>query len=366
MLFALGESTVKGFATMLILTIFVTMITMVLFNRYILGLIINTHIFDKNIVSLVGKIKEHKKHNFINFGLKYACFVIFVLIVSVFCYFLKGVNYGIDFKGGTSIILKSDENIKKDNVTNVLNEYQILSIDRINNNELNIKLNTVLENEEMKNIKAEFEKFNYNSDISVISNIVKKELAKNAIKALIFAIIGILIYVAIRFTPSFSIAGILALLSDVIITIAIFLIFNIEINFIFVAALLTIIGYSINDTIVIFDIIREKSKEILKSNFVDKGSLEEIVNDTVKVAFTRSILTTITTILAVLILLILNASEIRNFNIAILVGLVFGSLSSLFMAPKLWVIFTLKNINRPKKTEEDDEIEEKLIKGINS
>ena len=112
----------------------------------------------------------------------------------------------------------------------------------------------------MKEIKEDFSSLNITLDISVISNIVKKDLTINAIKSLIIASICVLIYVTIRFTSNFALSSILALLSDILVTISMFLILHIEINFIFIAGILTIIGYSINDTIVVFDIIRDKLK----------------------------------------------------------------------------------------------------------
>ena len=215
--------------------------------------------------------------------------------------------------------------------------------------------------DEIKSLKQEFDEISVNSDISVISNVVKKDLTENAIKSVIIAAICILIYVSIRFKFNYGIASLVALCIDITSVIAAFIIFNIEINFIFIAAILTILGYSINDTIVIFDLIREKKKEENKASISD----EVIVNECLSKAVIRSILTTITTLTSVVVLLILGATEIEEFNIAILVGLIVGTFTSMFIAPYVWIKLEKRDRLNPKE-EYDDGPEEKSIKGINS
>ena len=215
--------------------------------------------------------------------------------------------------------------------------------------------------DEIKSLKQEFDEISVNSDISVISNVVKKDLTENAIKSVIIAAICILIYVSIRFKFNYGIASLVALCIDITSVIAAFIIFNIEINFIFIAAILTILGYSINDTIVIFDLIREKKKEENKASISD----EVIVNECLSKAVIRSILTTITTLTSVVVLLILGATEIKEFNIAILIGLIVGTFTSMFIAPYVWIKLEKRDRLKPK-VDYDDGPEEKSIKGINS
>ena len=352
-LFMFGESSVKGFGSMLILTIIVTMITMIIINRIILkGFVyLNTNVF-------IGKVNERKNMNFMRHSIKFIVAYVILIICAVVFAFIQKVNFGTDFMGGTSITLRSENVIEESTVKDIMSEYE-LSDYIVNEKEVDIKIKDVIGEDTVKTLKQEFDKIGINSDISVISNVVKKDLTENAIKSVIIAAICILIYVSIRFKFNYGLASLVALCIDVTSVIAIFIIFNIEINFIFIASILTIIGYSINDTIVIFDLIREKKKNN------EKNSDEIIVNDCLSKAITRSILTTITTLTSVVVLLILGASEIKEFNIAILVGLIVGTFTSMFVAPYIWIKLEKKDRLKPK-IEYDDGPEEKIIKGINS
>ena len=352
-LFMFGESSVKGFGSMLILTIIVTMITMIIINRIILkGFVyLNTNVF-------IGKVNERKNMNFMRHSIKFiVAYVILIICAAVFV-FIQKVNFGTDFMGGTSITLRSENVIEESTVKDIMSEYELIDY-IVNEKEVDIKIKDVIGEDTVKTLKQEFDKIGINSDISVISNVVKKDLTENAIKSVIIAAICILIYVSIRFKFNYGLASLVALCIDVTSVIAIFIIFNIEINFIFIASILTIIGYSINDTIVIFDLIREKKKNN------EKNSDGIIVNDCLSKAITRSILTTITTLTSVIVLLILGESEIKEFNIAILVGLIVGTFTSMFVAPYIWIKLEKRDRLKPKE-EYDDGPEEKSIKGINS
>ena len=355
-LFVFGESSVKGFGSMLILTIIVTMITMILINRYILkGFIhLNTSVF-------IGKVKESKIRNFVKHSVKLLFVYLVVIIIAVVFAFVQKVNLGIDFAGGTSITLKSDNAIDESVIKEIISEYELSDYTTSSDEQVDIKIKEVLADDEIKSLKQEFDEISVNSDISVISNVVKKDLTENAIKSVIIAAICILIYVSIRFKFNYGIASLVALCIDITSVIAAFIIFNIEINFIFIAAILTILGYSINDTIVIFDLIREKKKEENKASISD----EVIVNECLSKAVTRSILTTITTLTSVVVLLILGATEIKEFNIAILIGLIVGTFTSMFIAPYVWIKLEKRDRLKPK-VDYDDGPEEKSIKGINS
>ena len=354
-LFMFGESSVKGFGSMLILTIIVTMITMIIINRIILkGFVyLNTNVF-------IGKVNERKNMNFMRHSIKFIVAYVILIICAVVFAFIQKVNFGTDFMGGTSITLKSENVIEESTVKDIMREYELIDY-IVNEKEVDIKIKDVIGEDTVKTLKQEFDKIGINSDISVISNVVKKDLTENAIKSVIIAAICILIYVSIRFKFNYGLASLVALCIDVTSVIAIFIIFNIEINFIFIAAILTILGYSINDTIVIFDLIREKKNEKNKS----VNSDEVIVNECLSKAVTRSILTTITTLTSVVVLLVLGATEIEEFNIAILVGLIVGTFTSMFVAPYIWIKLEKRDRLKPKE-EYDDGPEEKSIKGINS
>lgn len=371
-LFILGQSSVKGFATMLIINIIVTVIVMVYLERQILKLFIKTTYFDDKLNLFIGvnkkkitKSKEievpFKKLNFISIAKKYTIGILIVIIVCGIATIFTKYNLGVDFTGGTSITINSDTDLANDikELNYTLKDY------KIENNNSTYIIDEVLNKDEIKNLNDYIESnYELSSDIYVVSDVVKKELVKNAIKALIISSIAIIIYVSIRFKFNYAISGIIALLHDVILTILFFGLFNIEINSTFIAAILTIIGYSINDTIVTFDMIRELYKE--KKNVKTSEDINKIVDTSVKRVLPRTILTSVTTIIPVIILLIMGAREIVNFNIALLVGFIFGTLSSIFVSNYLWSKLEYIRITKPiKDDDDDDEITEYKVKGIN-
>ena len=176
--------------------------------------------------------------------------------------------------------------------------------------------------------------------------------------------IGIIIYIALRFKLSYAVAAVTALVHDVLIIFALFSIFNLEISVMFIAAILAIIGYSINDTIVCFDRIRENIKE---AKNVTKDNLADICNESIRETFSRTIYTSITTLLPVIALIVLGSSGILTFNLAMLFGLISGTYSSLFIATVLFIKLEKKNLGKPKKKKRiyTDEFNEKKVKGVN-
>ena len=370
-LFILGQSSVKGFATMLIINIIVTVIVMVYLERQILKLFIKTTYFDDKLNLFIGvnkkkitKSKEievpFKKLNFISIAKKYTIGILVVIIVCGIATIFTKYNLGVDFTGGTSITINNNTDLTNDikNLNYTLKDY------KIENNNSTYIIDEVLNKDEIKSLNDYIESnYELSSDIYVVSDVVKKELVKNAIKALIISSIAIIIYVSIRFKFNYAISGIIALLHDVVLTILFFGLFNIEINSTFIAAILTIIGYSINDTIVTFDMIRELYKE--KKNVKTSEDINKIVDTSVKRVLSRTILTSVTTIIPVIMLLIMGAKEIVNFNIALLVGFIFGTLSSIFVSNYLWSKLEYIRITKPIKDDDDDEITEYKVKGIN-
>ena len=209
--------------------------------------------------------------------------------------------------------------------------------------------------------------------MGAVSNVVKKDLTMNAIKALIIAIIGIIVYVSIRFKFSYAISSISALIHDSALVVILFAFLNLEVSSIFIAAILAIIGYSINNTIVVFDRVRENKKKMYNNTIKKEEDLKNIINTSLNQTIIRCIITTITTMLPVLSLIFLGSYEILNFNLALLFGLIVGTFSSIFLAPSIWYLIERRKIGKPKKRkwyEEDPktkkkEPEELKIKGIN-
>ena len=363
-LFIFGESSVKGFATMLMLTIIVTGISMVLVNRYLLSSFIYTNIFDEKEKILLGKIKKSKVRNNLKMSKYNIILVVLIIITGIIMLFTKGINLGVDFKGGSAITLKSEEKINVNNVKELLNKYTINEETKINDKEYYLKISETLSSDEIKDVKSSLEKLNLDADISSISNLVKKDLTVNAIKSLLIAGIAILIYIAFRFASTYALSSIIGVLSDVFVTVSLFIILKIEINFIFIAGILTIIGYSVNNTIVVFDMIRDKMKSVKN---ITEEKIKEVVNLSTSITLRRNLLASITTLTAVIVLLLMNTKGVKEFNLTILFGLTFGTFSSLFIAPYIWQKLEIHKLKHPKKEKkEDNGPEEKLIKGINA
>ena len=375
-MFIIGESSVKGFATMLIINIIVTVIVMVYLIKYLLKFFVKTGIFDNHLGLFIGlnkkKIKKSKeiiipyeKLNFVRHKSKFIAITVILFIIGIISFIITGANYGVDFSGGTSITINASENI---NEAKQFLEDKNYHIEKYitNDKETNITLSEVLDKDEINELtKTLKDDYNLDSNIYVVSKVVKQELVKNAIKSLLIASIGIIIYVAIRFRFNYAISGIIALIHDVAFTFLFFAIFKTQINSIFIAGILTIIGYSINDTIVTFDIIRENYKTKYKNNITNKEDLDNLVNISIRRTLFRTILTTLTTIIPVIILMIFGSREILTFNISLLVGFIAGVYSSIFISNMIWLSLEKKRITKPKKQDDDDEIQELKVRGIN-
>lgn len=364
-LFIFGESSVKGFATMLILTIIVTCIAMVLINRFIMTKIIESKVLDGKEKLFIGPYKKNKTKNYLKASKVYMYTISIIILTGLIMTCIKGLNLGIDFKGGSSVSLISEDKIDENQVNDILKKYEIVEQTKISDTENYYKLEKTLSENEVKEVKNALNELNIKSDISVISNIVKKDLTKNALISLAIASIVILLYIKIRFTTNYAIGAIISVLSDVLVTISIFAILRIEINFIFIAGILTIIGYSINDTIVVFDIAREKVNSLKNKT---EETLTNVVKESISFSMKRNILTSITTLTAIITLLALSTTGVKEFNITVLIGLLAGTFSSLLLALYVWLKLEIHSIKHPKqkKDDDDDEDYEKLIRGINS
>lgn len=382
-MFIFGESSVKGFATMLIITIIVTVITMIILNRSILKIFVDTNYFNDKTNLFIGVKKENipdilkneevkvKPFKNIDF-LKHSklCLIISIIIISIGLILIpiKGLNLGVDFKSGSDISISTNKKIKENDLKKDLKQfgYKNIEITKLNG-EYDIRIENVLNRKETKKVSDYLEeKYNAKVDIGVISNVVKRDLIKNAIFAIVFSFIGIIIYISLRFKFSYGISAVLALLHDILMILAVFSIFDLEIAVMFVAAILAIVGYSINDTIVLFDRIRENIKNY-KSKKITKEELRTICNESTQETFSRTINTSLTTIVPILALIFLGPKEILNFNIAMLTGVVVGTYSTIFIATVLFITFKSKDLkkDKTKKNNYKDEVEEKLIEGIN-
>ena len=381
-MFIYGESSIKGFSTMLIITVIITMLTMVFLTRFLLKLFVNTGYFDdktklfininKDDIPDVSKNEEIKPGKFskVNFlkhkKLALSISIIVILIGGVVILF-KGMNLGIDYRAGTDITIVTDDKLTKKNLNSDLKKLNLKSSSiTITDEETDIRIDDALNGDTVKEVNNYFEdKYNAKVNIGVVSNLVQKELVKNAILSVLIALIGIVIYVSIRFKVSYAVGGVVALIHDALMIFALFGMLRLEVNSMFIAAVLAIIGYSINDTIVLFDRIRENLNDYNKKLTSEK--LEEIANTSIQETFTRTIYTSLTTLVPVIILLILGSRGIFTFNMAMLFGLISGTYSSIFIATIVFLAIEKKNIGKkqkPKKVYKDD-YEELSVKGVN-
>ena len=382
-MFTFGESSIKGFATMNIITVIVTMFTMVFLTRLLLGKFIKSDFFNNKVKAFVNvnskdipnvskneKVKENRftKVNFLKHKYLFMALSVIIIIIGGAMIFTKGLNLGVDYKAGTDISVVSENKITKKNITEAMDTFGLKASNvSINDEEISIRIDDAVDGETVKEINSYFEdKYDAKVNVGVVSNIVQKELVKNAILSVLIALVGIIIYVSVRFKYSYAIAGVVALAHDVLMMFSLFAIFRFEVNSMFLAAILAIIGYSINDTIVSFDRIRENINNYDRKKLT-KDKLEDIVNRSIGETFTRTIYTTFTTLIPIVILLILGSSGIFVFNMAMLFGLISGSYSSIFISNVIFLMIEKRNIGKEekKKVVYKDDLEEKKIKGIN-
>ncbi len=262
------------------------------------------------------------------------CIIIFGMGVG----FIRGFNYGIDFTGGTMLQIDMGKEVSVAEINEVLKTNEI-DADIVHageaNKEVIIKTIQSLDTDAREKLLGNlFEKFDLTKDsvlaVEQFGPSIGDLLKKNAVKAVVVAGIGMLIYIIIRFEWKFGVAAITAVLHDVLIMIAFYGLFNIPINSPFIAAVLTLVGYSINDTIVVFDRIRENL------NLMKKNKLEELIDTSINQTLVRSLMTSITTILAIIPLFILGGQTIREFTLPLMVGIISGAASSIVIASPVY------------------------------
>jgi preprotein translocase subunit SecF len=251
----------------------------------------------------------------------------------------KPMDFGIDFTGGTVLNLRFDSQVNLGDVRAILAKYGKAQsvIQRSENNDIVISsdpLSTEERNQIMSDIKTKFPSVEL-LEADTIGPIVGAELRTQAFWALVLAIVGILIYVAFRFEFKYSVAAVLALFHDAIITTGLIALLWRPVDSAFIAAILTILGYSINDTIVIFDRIREN----LQKPGYAKKPLTDVINESVNQTMARSINTILTVLFMNLTLLIFGGATIKDFALTLFIGFTFGGYSSIFIASPLVLIF---------------------------
>lgn len=382
-MFIYGESSIKGFATMNIITVIVTMFTMVWLTRLLINAFVKTDFFNdkvnlfinvkkKNIPNVSKneevKVKPFSKVNFLKHRVIWSLISVVIIVAGGVMIGVKGLNLGIDYKAGSDITISTEEKVTEKVLKADLKElgFEASEITMLDD-EVVIRVDKSFSGDEVKEVNSYFEdKYDAKVNIGVVTNIVKQELVKNAVISVLFALVGIIIYVSLRFKFSYAVGGVIALVHDAAMMFALFALLRLEVDSMFIAAILAIIGYSINDTIVSFDRVRENLKAV-DDKKLDKVKLEEICNRSIQETFSRTLFTSITTLIPVIALTFLGSREIFTFNMAMLMGLVAGTYSSIFISMSVFLGLEKRNIGKPKKKKKiyTDEFEEKKIKGIN-
>ncbi len=295
--------------------------------------------------------------NFSSLFKKTGILSLILFVTSLFLIFYKGLNYGIDFKGGTLIEIRiEDKNI---NISDIRSSFSKLELGDVNIKEFGKKRDFLIkvEQKDNKNELIKLIKDNLNKDLQTeinfrrVENVgpkVSKELLESGLIAIALSLSAMLFYIWVRFEWQFSVGSIIALVHDVIITVGIFSLLSFEINLSIIAAVLTIVGYSMNDTVVIYDRIRENLSKYTKMN------ISEIANLSINETLSRTVITSVTTLLALLSIFILGGEILRGFSFAMILGVIVGTYSSIFVASPL-----LKYLKVTSKTM--DKNEEKIL-----
>lgn len=369
-LYLRGSGTVKGFAQTLALGIILSMFTALFVTRFIMKAFYNIGLDNPK---LYGKKLAAKPINFV--GMKNITIAVSVVVI------LAGIvgagvnkakygdlfNYGIDFRGGTSTNVTFNEDYSLDRISKevvpvvelVTGEAGTQTQKVEGSNEVIIKTRTLSVDEREKLNSALAQKFGVDAEkitAESISGAVSSEMKKDAVVATVIATILMLLYIWFRFKDfRFATSSVLALVHDVLVVIAFYALLRWSVGSTFIACILTIVGYSINATIVIFDRIRE-NKALLS-----KATKEEIINTSVTETLTRSIYSSLTTFIMIFVLFIMGVSSIREFALPIMVGIVAGTYSSVFLSSIFWYIFS----NRFDKKIEQKKEEQKAEKAKN-
>ena len=355
-LFWRGSGTVKGFASTLAIGIVLSMFTALVVTRFALNSLYNMG-FEN--AKLYGVKKDKRIINFL--GKRAVCFAIsLVLIFGGFAAMALNnsktgsiLNYGLDFKGGTSTNVTFNEDMSLEQISSevvpvvekVTGTADIQTQKVAGTNEVIIKTRTLNVDERQALNDALVQNFGVDAEkitAESISGAVSQEMKNDAIVAVVIATICMLIYIWFRFSNiTFAASAVLALVHDVLVVLAFYAVFKWAVGSTFIACMLTIVGYSINATIVIFDRIRENLKEKTA-----KQTVEEIVNLSITQTFTRSINTSLTTFIMVFVLYVMGVSSIREFAMPLMVGIVCGTYSSVCLTGAMWYVMSKKKAKK--------------------
>ena len=360
-----GTGSIKGFAATLALGIVLSMFTALFITRFIINACLDLGLDNEK---LYGRKVDRTPVNFVGFRkISYAISIVLIVIGLAFIGInssrgIGGFNFGLDFSGGSSTSIEFNENLSLEDIDKrvvpifegITNSADIQTQKVANSNEVIIK-SRFLSEEEMKNLyqtlETDFSVPEENIHTENISGAVSVEMRRDAVIAVIIATILMLIYIWFRFKDiRFAGSAVIALLHDCLVTVGFYAVFRWTVDSTFIACMLTIVGYSINATIVIFDRIRENLGRLRGKE------LDEIVNASVTQTFSRSINTSITTLIMVVVLYILGVSSIKAFALPLIIGIICGCYSSICITGPLWFDFKHMGKESNVKIEEQPKI----------
>jgi preprotein translocase subunit SecF len=299
---------------------------------------------------------SYKNFDFIKLRNVFFIFSGLITVAGIVVILFFGMNLGIDFSSGTRIDVKASHELNVNQFSQTISSLGLEAEQPVlsgpNNTITSVRVKKQLSQTEIANVKSALKKqfgvTDSNVNVSTVSPQIGRELARNAFWAILISSVCICIYIWIRFEFLQGLAAVIALLHDAFIIVSVFSLLHIEVNIDFIAAVLTIVGYSINDTIVTFDRIRENMK-LNKKKIRTFEDLADIINKSIQQTFVRSVNTVITVLIAAIALLIFGGPSIKTFTIALLIGLISGAYSSIFIASPLWAIMKIKAIQKNKK-----------------
>lgn len=350
---------------MLILSVFMSFLTAVYGSRFLLGLWVKSG-FLKNKPGWFGvhKSRIHKmeenvdtlslptrfdRFDFVKMRKMFFAFSGILLAIGLAVLVIFRLNLAIDFSSGTRIEVMAKSPLTTEQVKRSFDKLHIqtddITLEGKNNEMAAARLKGVLSKNEIADLKTALKnEYGTEPNVSTVSPTIGRELAKNAIKAVLIASIGMILYLTFRFELFMALAAVIAMLHDAFFMVAVFSITRLEVDLNFIAAVLTIVGYSIHDTIVTFDRIRENMR--LKKRLKTFQDIVDVVNISIRQTLTRSLNTVLMVLITVVSLLIFGSPAIRNFSFALLIGLLVGVYSSVFIASGLWVVFKGRELKK--------------------
>ncbi len=364
-LYQIGTSTVKGFAWTLMIGIIASLFTAVVVSRIYVEILSESKKFAKK--SFFGikadgtaSFTINKDLHFVKHRKKFYAVTCIILVIGLGFGLVRGLNYGIDFTGGTMLQIDMGKHVAEKEIEQSLKEFDLepeIIYSGENREEIVIRTIEALDSNQRAEVLDKLQKdFGFEDEDVMAQELfgpsVGKELRDNAIKAILLSALCMLIYIRLRFADwKFGGAALLGVLHDVLIVLAFYAIFHVQVNNPFIAAILTVVGYSINDTIVVFDRIRENLK------YAKKGNSEELVDMSITQTLGRSIMTSATTLLVMIPMVIMTGEVLREFTVPLMVGVLVGCFSSITLCSPIYYEFAhrkhgskyLREVSKKKK-----------------